>query len=102
MNTDCPFNDHLNNLLPHYRYFGGGGRDRRFPTKDEGVLKKCLDRLGYALKRLAVKAIEALPAIVGSVVRTILSFLGKGIRFVAVHTWALIWSVDSLRNAYVT
>ena len=42
------------------------------------------------LKRLAGKAVEALPAIVGSVVGAILSFLGKAVGFVAGHAWALI------------
>ena len=36
-----------------------------------------------------VKAAEALPAIVGSVVGAILSFLRKADGFVAEHTWAL-------------
>ena len=31
-----------------------------------------------------------MPAIVGSVVGVILSFLGKAVGFVAEHTWALI------------
>ena len=43
-----------------------------------------------ALKRLAGKAVEALPAILGSIVDAILSFFGKAVRFVAEHTWALI------------
>ena len=37
-------------------------------------MKKWLDRLADALKRLAGKVVEALPAIVGSVVGVILSF----------------------------
>ena len=47
--------------------FGGGGGAGGSPPKDEGVLKKWLNRLADALKRLAGKAVEALPAIVGSV-----------------------------------
>ena len=35
------------------------------------------------------KAVEALPAIVGSVVGAILSFLGKAVGFVPEHTWTL-------------
>ena len=44
-------------------------------------MKKRLDRLADALKRLAGKAAEALPAIVGSVVVVvaILSFLEKAV-----------------------
>ena len=68
---------------------GGRGAVRSTP-KDEGGLKKWLDRLADALKRLAGKAVEALHAYVGSVVGEILSFLGKTIGFVAEHTWTLI------------
>ena len=39
---------------------GGGGRTGGSPSKDEGVLKKWLDRLPVALKRLPGKAAEAL------------------------------------------
>ena len=47
--------------------FGGGGGAGGSPSKDEGWL----DRLADALKRLAGKTVEALPAIVGSVVGAI-------------------------------
>ena len=64
--------------------FGGGGRGAGgSPPKDEGILKKWLDRLPDALKRLAGKAVEALSAIVRSVVGAILSLLGKAVGFVA-------------------
>ena len=62
-------------------------------------MKKWLDRLANVLKRLAGKAVEALPAIVGSVVGAILSFLGKAVGFVAGHAWALI--VFFLQNLLV-
>ena len=68
----------------------GVGRPGGSPPENEGVLKKWLDRLGNALKRLAGKAVDALPAIVESVVGAILSFLVKAVGFVAEHTWALI------------
>ena len=48
------------------------------------------------LKRLAGKAIEALPAVVGSVAGAILSFLEKTVGFIAEHTWALIVFVAGL------
>ena len=63
------------------------------PSKDKGALKKWLDRLADAFKRLAGKAAGPLPAIVGSVVGAISSFLGKTIGFVAEHTWDLIFFV---------
>ena len=44
--------------------FGEGGGTGGSPPKDEVVLKKWLDSLADALKRLAGKAVEALPAIV--------------------------------------
>ena len=71
---------------------GAGGT----PSKDKGTLKKWLDRLADALKRLARKAAETLPAIVRSVVDAILSFLGKAIWVVAEHTWTLIVFVVGL------
>ena len=55
--------------------FGGGRWTGGSPPKDKGVLEKWLDRLADALKRLAEKAVEALPAIVGSLVGAILSLL---------------------------
>ena len=70
--------------------FGGTGGTGGSPSKGKGTLKKWLDRLADGLKRLAGKAAKALPAIVGSIVGAILSFLGKAVRFVAEHTWALI------------
>ena len=59
--------------------FGGGRGIGGSPPKDKEILKKWLDRLPDALKRLAGNAAEALPAIIGSVVGAILSFLGKAI-----------------------
>ena len=78
-------------------HFGGGGRRTGGSApKDEGVLKKWLDRLADALKRLAGKAVETLPAIVGSAIGAILSFLEKAIGFVAEHTSVLIVFVAGL------
>ena len=72
----------------------GGGGAPGCPPKDEGEfrkwVKKQLNRLANALKRLAGKAVAALPGIIGSVVGAILSFLGKTVGFLAKHTWALI------------
>ena len=76
--------------------FGGGRGTGGSPPKDKGVLKKWLDRLANTIKRLAGKAVEALPAIVGSVAGAILSFLGKAVGFIAEHTWALIVFVARL------
>ena len=56
---------------------GGDSLTGGTPSKDEEVLKKCLDRLADALKRLARKAVQVLSAIMRSVAGVILSFLGK-------------------------
>ena len=42
------------------------------------------------VSRCTQKTVKVLPAIVGSVVGAILSFLGKAVGFVIEHTWALI------------
>ena len=76
--------------------FGGGSGTRGSSPKDKVALKKWLDRLADALKRLAGKSVEALPAIVGSAVVAILIFLGKVFGFVAEHIWALIVFVVGL------
>ena len=77
-------------------FVGGSEGAEGYPSKDKGTLKKWLGRLAEAFKRLAGNAVETLPAIVGSVVGAILSFLGKAVRFVAEHTWALIVFVAGL------
>ena len=77
--------------------FGGGSRGVGGPTsEDKGTLKKWLDRLADALKRLARKAAKALPAIIGRIVGAVLSFLGKTVGIVAEHTWALIVFIAGL------
>ena len=42
-----------------------------------------------------------MPAIVGSVVGVILSFLGKAIGFVAEHAWALIFFLTGLIGVWL-
>ena len=76
--------------------FGGDRGTGVSLPKDKRALKKWLERLADVLKRLAGKAVEALPAIVRSVVGAILSFLGKAVAFVAEHKWALIVFVAGL------
>ena len=68
-----------------------------FSIKRKGDPEKWLDRLADALKRLVGKAIEVLPAIVGNIVVTTLSFFRKAaVGFVAEHTLALIVFVAGL------
>ena len=81
--------------------FGGSRGTGGSTTRGRGTLKKWLDRLADALKRLAGKAVEALRAIVGSVDGAILSFLGKTVGLVAEHTWALIVFVAGLIGVWL-
>ena len=53
------------------------------PPNDEEVLKKWLNKLVRALKKLAGKSFESLPAIVRSIVGAVLTFLGRAVGFVA-------------------
>ena len=64
-------------------------------------MKKWLDRLADALKRLPGKAAEALLAILGSVFVAILSILGKVFGFAAEHTWTLIVFVVGLIGVWL-
>lgn len=73
--------------------FGGEGSPAASgssPQKYEEALEIWLDKPVDVLKRLAGKANEAFSVIVRNVAGAILSFLGKDVRFVARHTWALI------------
>ena len=64
-------------------------------------MKKWLDRLADGLKRLAGKAVEALPATVGSVVGAILSLFSKPLELVAENTLALIVFVAGLIGVWL-
>ena len=64
------------------------------PPKDNNKLiewfKDKLKRLSNALKRLAGKALAALPGIIGSIFGTILNFLAKAVGFAAKHVWTFL------------
>ena len=72
---------------------GGGGGGGGGPAtsgssslKDKGVLKKWLNKLADALKRLSGKAVKILSAIARCVVGAIFSFLDETVEFLAKHT----------------
>ena len=64
------------------------------PPKDNNKLiewfKDKLKNLSNALKRLAGKALAALPGIIGSVFGAILNFLAKAAGFAAQHVWTFL------------
>lgn len=57
---------------------------------DPGWVKKQLKHIAELLKKLAAKALDALPGIIGSIVSWLLSFAGKVVGFMAEHLWTLI------------
>ena len=63
------------------------------PDKPGGLrewIKKQLHHLSELLKKLATKAIDALPGIIGSVVSWLLSTLGKVVGFMSEHLLTLV------------
>ena len=74
---------------------GGGAASSGGPTpKDNNKLvewfKDKLKRLSNALKRLAGKAVGALPGIIGSIFGAILNFLAKAVGFAAKYVWTFL------------
>ena len=73
---------------------GAGGSGGGAPPKDKNKLVKWfkdkLRCLSNALKRLAGKAVGALPGIIGSVFGAVLNFLAKAANFAAQHVWAFL------------
>ena len=84
---------------------GGGGSGGSTPPKDTNKFKEWikdkLERLADALKRLAGKAVAALPGLIGSVIGAILNFLSKAVGFAAQHVWAVIVVVAGLIGAWL-
>lgn len=72
-----------------------GGPTGGPPAKPSGSgvkewVKKQLHHISDLLKKLATKALESLPGIIGSVVSKILSTMGKAINWMADNLWSLI------------
>ena len=58
--------------------------------------KDKLNRLADPLKRLARKAVSALPGIIRTVIGAVLNFLGKAVGFFAKNMWAFIIFISGL------
>ena len=67
---------------------GGGGpaTSGSSSLKNKGVLKKWLNKLADALKRLSGKVVKVLSAIARCVVGAIFSFLDEAVGFLTKHT----------------
>ena len=64
------------------------------PPSDSGSVrewvKKQLQHLSDLLKKLGMKAIDALPGIIGSIVSWLLSTLGKVVGYMGEHLWTVV------------
>ena len=82
-----------------------GGGSGAAPPKDKNKLvewfKDKLKRLSIALKRLAGKAVGALPGIIGSLFGAVLNFLTKATNFVSTHVQAFLVFVVGAVAAWV-
>ena len=56
----------------------------------KGWMKKQLNHLSELLKKLALKAADSLPAIIGAIVSWIFTAAGKVTAFFAEHLWTLL------------
>ena len=81
---------------------GGGGEP---PPKDEKGLKKWirnkLKALTSLLGRLGMKAAEALPGIVGGIIRWILNRAKDVVGWVSQNVWALVVGIGGLIYTYM-
>ena len=69
------------------------------PDSKEGVkewIKKQLSSLSNVLSKLAGKAVDALPGIIGSIVSWLLSTAGKAIGWLGNNLWALVVGIGGL------
>ena len=78
---------------------GGGTITPKPPPKGGDVkdwIKKQLSNLGKLLAKLAGKAAEALPGIIGAIVSWLLSATGKVVNWFGEHLWAIVVLVVGL------
>ena len=80
---------------------GGGGTISPTPTPKDGSgvkdwIKKQLSNLGKLLAKLAGKAADALPGIIGAIVSWLLKTAGDVVSWFAGHSWCLIVLVAGL------
>ena len=72
---------------------GSAGGGVNPPDSGGGVrqwIKKQLKHLSDLLKKLGIKAIDALPGIIGSIVSWLLSTLGKVVGYMSEHLWTVV------------
>ena len=57
------------------------------------ALKELRTKLGKELKALGAKAADALPGLIGAIVKFLFKAAGSAVSFLAEHTWLLILAV---------
>ena len=72
----------------------GGGEP---PPKDEKGLKEWLRKLG----KLGIKAVEALPGIIGAIISWILNRTADVVGWVSQHLWALVVGIGGSIYTYM-
>ena len=81
---------------------GGGGE---LPPKDEkglkGWIRNKLKALASLLGRLGIKAVEALPGIIGGIISWILNRAKDVVDWVSQNLWALVVSIGGLIYTYM-
>ena len=82
---------------------GGGGGRSTTPSKkgEDSWTKKKLKDLTELLQKLGLKAIDALPGIIGSIVSWLLSTLSKAVGWLANNIWALVVAAGLLMYDYL-
>ena len=83
----------------------GSGGSKKPPSNDPNTVKnwvkKKLQALARLLKKLGVKALASLPAILGSVISWVLNMLKKGVEFAAQHVYAFITFVCGIVGYWI-
>ena len=69
---------------------GGGGDtpNPKPPNGDDNIVKKGLKKLADVLKRLASKALDALPGFIGALVSTLFKTAASVVTYFVEHLWA--------------
>ena len=84
---------------------GGGSAAGKPPPKDEKRVKEWvrnkLKALASLLRRLGIKAVEALPGIVGAIISWILNKAADVVGWVLQNLWALVVCIRGLLYTYM-
>lgn len=66
------------------------------PSSDKNWIKKQLDHLKNLLKKIGIKALDAIPGILGGIISWLFSTASKVVGFMAEHLWMLLVMIVGL------